>query len=201
MLPTSRNAGTDRQHVLTSQDPETPWHLHCTFMWSSTACGTRAYITVIHYTANISIIAASTSEFTSRSVFSTTDIPAPCRLYKYLVLLFMSVSAISTRRHWRSADLATARTRTVRLPTLTWTATLRSSKLFGCWSISTKQFAVRDQEHITDGWTLHQRPAKDGDVSMQPLCISTAVIFFCYLTEWNMNTVTELNWTEHQRML
>jgi len=43
MLPTSRNEGTDLQQVLTSHDPDTPWHLHCIFMWSSIACRTRAY--------------------------------------------------------------------------------------------------------------------------------------------------------------
>ncbi|TNN78547.1 hypothetical protein EYF80_011142 [Liparis tanakae] len=38
-LPTLRKGGMAFQQVLTSQDPDTPWHLHSTRMWDKMACG------------------------------------------------------------------------------------------------------------------------------------------------------------------
>lgn len=36
--PTWRKGGTARQHVFTSQEPDTPWHLHSTRMCVRIAC-------------------------------------------------------------------------------------------------------------------------------------------------------------------
>ena len=43
VLPTSRNAGIERQQVFSSHEPETPWHLHCTRMKSSIAYAQQSF--------------------------------------------------------------------------------------------------------------------------------------------------------------
>lgn len=50
MAPIWRNVAIERQHVFSSQEPETPWHLQTTCMLSSTDCKSNAtYYNIITY--------------------------------------------------------------------------------------------------------------------------------------------------------